>query len=317
VDLGEVYKVNKVVLNWEGAYGKNYRIEISSDNVNWSSVFEITNNSSAGKKEHSFASSEARYVRMFGVERGFEYGGFSLYDFEVYGEKADNAPPSPYQARFFMPHNNETGYWWQGENARIASLSAAFTMGAQLADPSGKFWYDTLYAMAITQLDWILGKNPFAVSMMFGFGNKNYPDYPATNSIPNIKGGICNGITAKHGNENDLAWNNVDGLEEWQNWRYIEQWLPHNAWYLTAISALSHRIENKIVEPPVAIIGKSIKMEFPFVAKGNAQISIYNLRGQKLFSYSVAAGNLIEMPYGMAKGVYVVKINKTAFTAIY
>ncbi|WP_431242320.1 hypothetical protein ACQ9BO_20960 [Flavobacterium sp. P21] len=24
---------------------------------------------------------------------------------------------------FFIPHENETGWWWQGENARLASLA--------------------------------------------------------------------------------------------------------------------------------------------------------------------------------------------------
>jgi hypothetical protein len=306
VDLGEVYKVNKVVLNWETACGKDYNIEVSSNNTNWAAVKSVTDNISAGKKEYSIAPVDARYVRMFGLTRCIEYGGFSLFDFEVYGEQTDNAPPSPYQARFFMPHSNETGYWWQGENARIASLSAAFTIGArQLADPNGKFWNDTLFALAITQLDWILGKNPFGVSMMFGFGSTNYPDYPATNPISNIKGGICNGITAKHGNENDLAWNDVEGLEPWDNWRYIEQWLPHNAWYLTAIAALSHRIENPIV-PPVSIknAGRDIKLDI----NGDAQVSIYNLRGQKLLSYGATAGNAAKMPSSMAKGVYLLNI---------
>ena len=26
---------------------------------------------------------------------------------------------------FFIPHDNESGYWWQGENARLGSLAAA------------------------------------------------------------------------------------------------------------------------------------------------------------------------------------------------
>jgi uncharacterized membrane protein YgcG len=270
------------------------------------------------------------------------YEDSNPFEYAKMYRKVESSSP---QVRFFMPHSNETGYWWQGENARIASLSAAFTMGAQLSDPSGRFWYDTLFTMAITQLDWILGKNPFAVSMVFGFGNKNYPNYTAESYIPNIKGGICNGITAKHGNENDLAWNNVDGLNAWDNWRYIEQWLPHNAWYLTAIAALSHRIENPIEEPlssssidgssssesssggssssesslggssssgssPVSI-SRGINVKLPFAARKDTQISIYNLRGQRLISYSIAVGSLeanITMPSNMAKGVYLINI---------
>ena len=252
VDLGDVYKVNKVVLNWENAYGKTYNIETSLNGTNWTTAAEITNNNSNGEKTHSFNAKEARYVRMYGKTRALEWGGFSLFNFKVYGEQSNQQPSTPHNARFFMPHDNETKYWWQGENARIASLAAAFIMGAQLADPSGKYWTDTLFGMAYAQLDWILGKNPFAVTMMSGFGKTNYPQYKSQKPKPNIKGGICNGITAKRGNENDMEWKPYDDNAEdvWENWRWIEQWLPHNAWYLIAISSLSHRMDNPIIPPP-------------------------------------------------------------------
>jgi len=32
------------------------------------------------------------------------------------------------KASFFIPHKNETGYWWQGENSRLASLATAIYM---------------------------------------------------------------------------------------------------------------------------------------------------------------------------------------------
>ena len=280
IDLGNTYKVNKVILNWEAAYGKSYRIEVSTNGSSWTTVANITNNTSASPpKEYSFTSRDARFVRMYGVERGNEYGGFSLYEFEIYGEPSEQQPSTPHNARFFLPQKNETGYWWQGENARIASLSAAFTIGAPLADPSGKYWADTLFGMASAQLDWILGKNPFAVTMMHGFGKTNYPNYPATRGLANIKGGICNGITAKRGNENDLEWS-PDGYdnEAWRAWRWIEQWLPHNAWYLIAISSLSHRIDNPIIpeEDPD-----------PIIAKANARLGIQiNQKGKVLYMSS-------------------------------
>jgi len=279
VDLGSTYKINKVVLNWETSYGKTHRIEVSSNGTNWTKVLDVTN-TSAGIKTHTFTPTEARHVRMYGLTRGYEYGGFSLYEFEIYGEPSGQQPSTPHNARFFMPHTNETDYWWQGENARIASLAAAFIIGAQPADPSGKFWTDTLFSMASAQLDWILGKNPFGVSMMFGFGKTNYPNYPAQRGLANIKGGICNGITAKDGNENDLQWKPY-GDGEWENWRWIEQWLPHNAWYLIAVSSLSHRIDNPIIPPPEP------EPPEPIIAKVNAGLGIQiNQRGGILYMSS-------------------------------
>jgi len=295
IDLGSTYKVNKVVLNWEAAYGKSYRIEVSLNGTSWTPVATITNGS-AGIKTHTFTATDARYVRMYGTELGLSTAGFSLYEFEIYGEQSSQ-PSTTHNARFFMPHTNETGYWWQGENARIASLSAAFIMGAQLADPSGKYWADTLFGMASAQLDWILGKNPFAITMMYGFGKTNYPQYNSSKPKPNIKGGICNGITAKRGNENDLEWSpdGYDG-ETWRAWRWIEQWLPHNAWYLIAISSLSHRIDNPIIpeeNPDPIIVKTNVQMGIQINQKGKVLYmssqkdvvwKIHNLQGKLLFS---------------------------------
>jgi len=288
VDLGSTYKVNKVILKWEAAYGKSYRIEVSTNGTTWNQVFNTTNGAS-GTQTHSFTSTEARHVRMYGTELGLSTAGFSLYEFEIYGETSEQQPSTPHNARFFMPQTNETKYWWQGENARIASLSAAFTLGAT----SAKFWADTLFGMATAQLDWILGKNPFGVTMMHGFGKTNYPDYPATRGLPNIKGGICNGITGKRGNENDLEWSpdGYDG-EAWRAWRWIEQWLPHNAWYLIAISSLSSRIDNPNIPDPIIVranpqLGIQINQRSGVLymsSQKDVVWKVHNMQGKLLFS---------------------------------
>ena len=131
---------------------------------------------------------------------------------------------------FFMPHNNESGYWWQGENARLASLAAmAFAAAEQLPQQSGP-----LLGFGQRQLDWILGQNPFNACMLAGHGINN-PGYTA--GYPNALGGICNGITAGFDDENDLAFipeQYKDRLD--QNWRWGEQWIPHAAWFALAIT---------------------------------------------------------------------------------
>ena len=76
---------------------------------------------------------------------------------------------------FFFPHDTEASPWWQGEDARLASLACA----ARLAAPY--FKSDTVFAselekFADDQLNWILGLNPFDVCMMNGVGYNN-PEY--------------------------------------------------------------------------------------------------------------------------------------------
>jgi len=82
VDLGMIYNIEKVVLNWETAYGKAYDIQVSTDNVNWNAVYSTTNGD-GNIDDITFTPTEARYVRMYGTQRGTQWG-YSLYEFEVY-----------------------------------------------------------------------------------------------------------------------------------------------------------------------------------------------------------------------------------------
>ena len=138
---------------------------------------------------------------------------------------------------FFFPHDTETAPWWQGENARLASLAAAARLTARHFKADTAF-HDQLEAYAANQLNWILGLNPFDVCMLHGSGRNN-PPYMFFNSYEytNAPGGICNGITAGYKNPHDIDFNlpfSVTGKDE--DWRWGEQWLPHAAWYLYAIS---------------------------------------------------------------------------------
>jgi hypothetical protein len=82
VDLGSVRTVGRVILRWETAYGRAYRIEVSADNSTWRTVWSTTTGD-GGVDNDVFAATTARYVRMTGVSRGTSYG-YSLYEFEVY-----------------------------------------------------------------------------------------------------------------------------------------------------------------------------------------------------------------------------------------
>lgn len=84
VDLGETYLVNRVVLNWESAYGRAYRLHASTDGENWQEIY-YTNSGDGGIDSINNLSAVARYVKMEGIERASAYG-YSLWEFEVYGD---------------------------------------------------------------------------------------------------------------------------------------------------------------------------------------------------------------------------------------
>jgi Glycosyl hydrolase family 9/Cellulase N-terminal ig-like domain len=139
---------------------------------------------------------------------------------------------------FFFPHNTEVAPWWQGENARLASLATAARLAARHYSDDPEF-QKQLQSFATSQLDWILGMNPFDSSMMNGVGRNN-PQYLFFDSweFTNAPGGISNGITAGFKDEESIDYNltyHQTGADN--DWRWQEQWLPHGAWFIFAVSA--------------------------------------------------------------------------------
>lgn len=82
VDLGRSRTVRRLELNWEYAYAKGYRVEVSADGSTWRTVWS-TINADGGHDTVRFRPTTARYMRLVGVKRGTRYG-ISLYDLEVY-----------------------------------------------------------------------------------------------------------------------------------------------------------------------------------------------------------------------------------------
>ncbi len=134
---------------------------------------------------------------------------------------------------FFIPHENETGYWWQGESARLASIStAAHLTTMAIAQSSGgkdKALIASLKRLTQNNLDWIMGRNPYDLCMMYGFGDKN-PSYSRSGGSM-VKGGISNGLTGKMDDPEGRGIDWMAGTSN-TNWRWVEQWTPHSAWFI-------------------------------------------------------------------------------------
>ncbi len=130
---------------------------------------------------------------------------------------------------FFIPHKNETGYWWQGESARLASLTTAMAAASrQLGSAMPEGWA----GYAQSQLDWTLGRNPYGISMLYGFGKRNPPTV-ASSAGDMFAGGISNGITGAVGSDTGEGIAFGPGPDG-EQWRWVEQWIPHSSWMLLA-----------------------------------------------------------------------------------
>jgi beta-glucosidase-like glycosyl hydrolase len=91
VDLGGNATISQIVLTWESAYARGYRIEVSHDGQNWNPIYTTT--TGAGGTERLTVGATGRYVRMFGTARATGYG-YSLWEFQVFGT-VDNTATTP------------------------------------------------------------------------------------------------------------------------------------------------------------------------------------------------------------------------------
>ena len=119
VDLGAATTVNQVLLRWEAAYGSAYQIQGSLDGATWTNLYK-QRNGVGGAENITFAPVSARYLRMYGITRGTQYG-YSLYEFEVYG------PPASALSITTPPTNQSATIGGTATFSVVASGTAPFT----------------------------------------------------------------------------------------------------------------------------------------------------------------------------------------------
>jgi endoglucanase Acf2 len=134
VDLQGAYKLNKVVVNWEAAYGTSYDIEIANDPAGPWSLAKAVTGSDGGQDIVTFPETAGRYVRITGKTRATGYG-YSIFEFQVYGTGlAGNQLPT---VVLTSPANN----------AAFTSL-VPITLSANAADADGSVAKVEFYAGA-------------------------------------------------------------------------------------------------------------------------------------------------------------------------
>jgi hypothetical protein len=226
---------------------------------------------------------------------------------------------------FFIPQTNETGWWWQGENARLGSLATAAILGGRLVYPGNNGWgiKDSLAEFASQLVSWVLGCNPYSMCFMYGFG-KNFP--PVTSACfghQSSKGGISNGITGKSGNGDGtgIDYNPPNG----DSWRFTEQWIPHAVRMLAATAAMVQLPPTNVRQMPVMSTLKphetvpglrcgrtKITITFNGALLSTCHVALYSLAGQKIRQWSVEKGTTQAfLPFQrILHGIYCMKIEK-------
>ncbi|RZK98469.1 MAG: T9SS type A sorting domain-containing protein, partial [Hymenobacter sp.] len=95
VDLNGLSTISRVYLNWERAWGISYLIQVSNDASTWTTVATVTNNQAYYNELSLPSGTSGRYVRMYGQTGGQNGGGFSLWEFKVYGTQTASKTVTP------------------------------------------------------------------------------------------------------------------------------------------------------------------------------------------------------------------------------
>jgi hypothetical protein len=132
VDLGATYELCSVDLKWETALGKDFKIQVSDDASNWTTVATITGN--IDPENYIAINGSGRYVQMIGTARGTQYG-YSLWEFEVYGKQGSGSCADPINlAANNIYEDNATLQW---------SATGATTYNVQYKTVSAGSWTTT------------------------------------------------------------------------------------------------------------------------------------------------------------------------------
>ncbi|QUQ62945.1 GH12 family glycosyl hydrolase domain-containing protein [Kutzneria sp. CA-103260] len=84
VDLGSARQINQVALNWEAAYARQFRVQVSNDPSFATSTDLYATSAGTGGAQTLAVAGSGRYVRLLGQTRATPYG-ISLWEFQVFG----------------------------------------------------------------------------------------------------------------------------------------------------------------------------------------------------------------------------------------
>jgi hypothetical protein len=244
------------------------------------------------------------------------------------------------QSGFFIPHDNESNYWWQGENARLASLTAAAFYAGRLLNYSASSPGKVPTAIAsygYDQLHWILGRNPKDMSFMQGVGQVFAPGYSgASGKAGHLTGGVVNGITGVSTDGTGLTYKSGSDFisgNEWESWRWTEQWLPHSTWFLMALATISDEspllpvgisskpgaIVNRDLDFHAFVAGSSLEVAFALAPTHAVALRLVDLKGQTMVSQTLQAGvSRVVIPLtGAMRGVHILSVEGKASRIIF
>lgn len=109
IDMEKTAEISGLIIYWEAAFGKKYNVQLSQDDKAWKTVYE-TSEGDGSSDEIFFEKQSARYIKIFGNERGTSWG-YSILEVKTLDGAAApvvTASSNNTDARKILDGNNKT-----------------------------------------------------------------------------------------------------------------------------------------------------------------------------------------------------------------
>lgn len=117
VDLGTTTNLCRAVTHWYNNNTREFKIQVSDDNINWTDAAAIKDNIITDN--YIPLNTAGRYVRVYGTARASKKLGYSLNEFEIFGQKeiASCTPPYDLYADS-IKENGATLHWKEASEVK-------------------------------------------------------------------------------------------------------------------------------------------------------------------------------------------------------
>lgn len=107
VDLGSIQTINNVKIWWKDFFGSEYKIQVSTDQIDWIDVYSTTTGAD-DIDNISFSNVDARFVRIYFPATIYSGRFFSIWEIEIYNYNVVPAPIfTPVAGSYIAPQNVE------------------------------------------------------------------------------------------------------------------------------------------------------------------------------------------------------------------
>lgn len=233
VELADIYMIDRVRIVWEGAYAKEYSLEVSPDGVDWYQFYYQPVGKGA-TEEIAFDAVPAKYVRLNCLTRALSAYGFSVKELEVYGSSRLNAADGV--APDIVSFDAATSNGAISATASATNPTGAVLLTLSLIDSSGKLMAQQRAALASGE-QWDVDFSPLptgiyslTLTAVDAFGNESVrtiENIAVTYSIVGINLALGKyayassvengGLAATNATDGDLAtrWGSQFNDDEW------------------------------------------------------------------------------------------------------